>query len=201
MEVFIYGDSHADRSFRNTPYTNFFQTGVTMYRIGRDNMITNFDPSMHTKNSIIVLHYGEIDCRNHIKKQIDKGRDEDTIIKELVNCYFETIKNNVLNYKHIVIIAVMPPFERYNYDSLYGSSLPFVGTDEERVRYTEKMNQVLQSKCSEYEYIFFDPFEYYKNEKKCLKIELSDSDVHLGNNAHFIQKFGELLTEISPEKY
>ena len=108
-----------------------------------------------------------------------------------------------MNYKHIVIIAVIPPTEIYNYESVHGPithEYPFVGTDEERARYTEKMNHVLQSKCSEYEYIFFDPFEYYKNEKKCLKIELSDSDVHLGTNAHFIQKFGELLTEISPEK-
>ena len=121
----------------------------------------------------------------------------------MVNCYFETIKNNVLNYKHIVIIAVIPPTEIYNYESVHGPithEYPFVGTDEERARYTEKMNHVLQSKCSEYEYIFFDPFEFYKNEKTCLKIELSDTNVHIGNNAHFIQKFSKLLAEITPGK-
>ena len=74
MEIFIYGDSHAYFNFKNTPYKNFYEVGITMYRIGRDNTIINFDPSMHTKNSIIVLNYGEIDCRNHIKKQIENGK-------------------------------------------------------------------------------------------------------------------------------
>ena len=61
MDLFVYGDFH--------------RASITMHRIGRDNTIINFDPSMHDSNSIVVLDYGEVDCRNHIKKQTEMGRD------------------------------------------------------------------------------------------------------------------------------
>ena len=201
MEIFVYGDSHAHFNFRNIPHHDFHRASITMHRIGRDNIIINFDSSMHDSNSIIVLNYGEVDCRNHIRKQIEKGREEETVIEDLVTCYFETVKKNVFNHKHIIIVAVVPPTEILQYESVNGPithEYPFVGTDSERVRYTERMNALLQHKCSDYDYgyIFFDPFQHYKNENGCLKRELSDSNVHVGDTTLLIKKFDELLATL-----
>ena len=201
MEIFVYGDSHAHFNFRNIPHHDFHRASITMHRIGRDNIIINFDSSMHDSNSIIVLNYGEVDCRNHIRKQIEKGREEETVIEDLVTCYFETVKNNVSDHKHIIIVAVVPPTEILQYESVNGPithEYPFVGTNSERVRYTERMNALLQHKCSEYEYIFFDPLQHYKNENGCLKRELSDSNVHVGDTTLFLQEFDKLLTMLQP---
>ena len=199
MELFIYGDSHAHFNFRNIPHHDFHRASITMHRIGRDNTIINFDPSMHDSNSIIVLDYGEVDCRNHIKKQTEKGREEETVIEDLVRNYLQTIRNNVSQHRHIVIVAVVPPTEILQYESVNGPithEYPFVGTDSERVRYTERMNALLEQKCSEYGYVFFDPFEHYKNENGCLKRELSDSNVHVGDTTLLIQQFEELLATL-----
>jgi len=70
-----------------------------MFRIGRDNIIINYDKSHHTKDDIICIVYGEIDCRCHIRRQILNGRDEDAIIEELVHNYFKTIRNNIFECK------------------------------------------------------------------------------------------------------
>ena len=103
------------------------------------------------------------------------------------------------NHKHIIIVAVVPPTEILQYESVNGPithEYPFVGTDSERVGYTERMNALLQHKCSEYRYIFFDSFEHYKNENGCLKRDLSDSNVHVGDTTLLLQKFDELLATL-----
>lgn len=69
-----------------------------MYRIGRDNNIINYR-NEQTKDDIIILVYGEVDCRCHVQRQIDMGRNEDDIINELVHNYFITIKNNITKFK------------------------------------------------------------------------------------------------------
>ena len=107
--IHVYGDSHAHTNFKNlpVPYMDHHQSNITMFRIGRDNRIINFNEQ--GEQSIICLVYGEIDCRCHIQKQINQGKDEDEIINELVERYVTTIQNNVTRYKAIIIVGVIPP--------------------------------------------------------------------------------------------
>jgi hypothetical protein len=199
--IYIYGDSHADHSFRNLKLTNTnnYHTNITMFRIGRDNIIINFDNKEHDKDSIIVLCYGEIDCRCHIQRQINIGNKEDEIIFELVNNYFVTITNNVKLCKKIIIVGVIPPTNQREYENLNGpitQEFPFVGTDEDRVRYTLKLNNLLQKKCIENDYIYFNPYDYYTRKDGTLKYEFSDKTVHLNDNLFFLEKFMELCKTI-----
>ena len=92
--IYIYGDSHARLSFRNLslPHMNLNHDSITMFRIGRDDIIINFNKDIIKKDDIIILSYGEVDCRCHIQRQINLGRNEDDIINELVNNYLKTIK-------------------------------------------------------------------------------------------------------------
>lgn len=194
--IYIYGDSHANHFFKNlkNPHVNYHQNSVTMFRIGRDNNIINFNNDHHDSSSIICLAYGEVDCRCHIQRQINLGRDEDEVIHELVDKYFKTIKNNILNYKTIVIVGVIPPTMQSDYESLHGPILhdfPFIGSDTERVRYTIKVNQQIEKNCIIYNYVYFNPLYYYTRADGTLKYELSDSIVHLGDNSFFLEMFTE----------
>ena len=103
----IYGDSHGRFSFKNLilPHKNYHNYSITMFRIGRDNIIINYDKSHHTKEDTICLVYGEVDCRCHIRRQILMGRDEDAVIQELVNNYFRTIRNNIIECKKIIVVS------------------------------------------------------------------------------------------------
>jgi hypothetical protein len=130
-----------------------------MFRIGRDNVIVNFDKNMIlSENDVIVLSYGEVDCRCHIQRQINNGRDEDDIINELVDKYFLTIRNNIVNKCKVIIVGVIPPTRQNDYERLHGPILhefPFVGKDEDRVRYTHKVNKKLEEHSNINNYFLF----------------------------------------------
>lgn len=200
--IYIYGDSHAYFSFKNLKidYNSLHCFSITMFRIGRDNIIINFNKDIIQKSDIIILSYGEIDCRCHIQRQINLGKNEDNVINELVNNYFQTIKNNIINIDaKIIIVGVIPPTKQYDYEILHGPILhefPFIGSDEDRVRYTNKVNKLLEELSIINNYIYFNPYYYYERPDGTLKHELSDSTVHLGNNSFFLEKFIDLYTQI-----
>ena len=200
--IYIYGDSHANLSFKDLKYDhiNCHKNSITMFRIGRDNIIINFNKDDICENGIIILSYGEVDCRCHIQRQINTGRNEDDVINELVSNYYQTIVKNVNTIANknvkIIMVAVIPPTKQSDYESLNGPILhefPFVGSDEDRVRYTKKVNKKIEELAKENHFIYFDPYSYYTRKDGTLIYELSDSIVHLGNNSYFLE---ELYTKI-----
>jgi len=199
--LFLYGDSHA-RSFRKltVEHKDYHQPSVTMFRIGRDNTIVNFDNTRHNENSILCMIYGEVDCRCHIQRQINLGRNEDDIIYELVDKYVQTIRNNATVYKHIILVGVIPTTNQHKLENIHGPithEFPFVGSDDDRVRFTKKVNTLLESMCTKYGYIYFNPYSYYTTEEGTLNFELSDTCGHLANNTVFLEKFMELYNTIA----
>ena len=198
--IYIYGDSHARFNFTNLKleHKDFHNNSITMFRVGRDNTIINFDTN-HTfdKNDTIVIVYGEVDCRCHIQRQINNGREENTVINELVENYVQTIKNAVGNTPvKVILVGVIPPTRQYDYESIHGPithDFPFVGTDEDRVRFTLKVNTQLETLAHKNNFVYFNPYSYYTREDGTLKHELSDTNVHLGDNSHFLEEFYTIL--------
>ena len=199
--IFIYGDSHAHYNFKNLPlsYRDYHQSSITMFRVGRDKTIINFNSTEHDSDSVICMTYGEVDCRCHVHRQINTGRQENDVIHQLVHDYFESITHNIGLYKAIIIIAVIPPTKQQDYESLHGPithEFPFVGADEDRVRYTSKVNKLLEQYCNEKGYIFFNSYNYYTRADGTLKYELSDQLVHVCNNEVFLEEFIKLYNTI-----
>jgi len=201
--IYIYGDSHAHYSFKNLklPHNNLWRASITMHRIGRDNHIINFVNNENLQsNDIIILAYGEIDCRCHVQRQVDMGRNEDEIINELVTNYIRTIKNNITEaIVNAIIVGVIPPTKQTEHDALHGPIMhefPFVGSDEDRVRYTRKVNNALEAAAKNNNYIYFNPYSYYTRDDGTLNRELSDLNVHLGDNSQFLKSFMALYETI-----
>ena len=200
--IYIYGDSHANNCFKNLtlPHANFYSNSITMFRIGRDNIIINFEKDSIQKGDTIILLYGEVDCRCHVQKQINLGKNEDDIIYELVNNYINTIQNNTKGLDiNIFIVGVIPPTKRNDYEILFGPILheyPFVGRDEDRVRYTFKVNKLLEELSNKNYFVYFNPYNYYTRDDGTFKYEFSDNNVHLRDNAYFLEKFIELYEKI-----
>ena len=120
-----------------------------------------------------------------MRKQVDKKNWQPKV-------FDKTIKNNIINIDaKIIIVAVIPPTKKYDYD------LPFVGSDECRVRYTNKVNKLLEELSIINNYIYFNPYSYYERPDGTLKHELSDSTIHLGNNLFLLEKFIDLYTQIA----
>ena len=201
--IYLYGDSHAYFSFKqlSIPNQNYYQASITMFRIGRDGVIIHFKRNMMRSGDTIVLSYGEVDCRCHIQKQIDLGRQEDEVINDLVAKYIQTIKNNTVGLNvQIILVGVIPPTKRNEYEELHGPithEFPFVGIDEDRIRYTNKINRLLEKEANLNHYFYFNPYSYYTRQDGTFKFELSDQNVHLGDNSYFLQKFTEFYASIN----
>jgi hypothetical protein len=157
-----------------------------MHRIGRDKSIVNWIPC--SPNDTIILAYGEVDCRGHIGKQIDLGRQEEDVITELTSEYIDTIRRVVTG--HVVVVAVIPPTTHAEYRAENpDGGFPFVSSDADRVRYTKKVNQSLAVLCKQNGFVLFDPYGPYTREDGCLRRELSDGNVHVGDTRHVLSQF------------
>jgi len=199
--IYIYGDSHANDSFKGLTLPNKnYSYSSTMFRVGRDNRIINYNPEDINEGDIILLSYGEIDVRFHIKTQINLGNNEDVIIVELVKEYIKVINNMKPKNVHIILLAIIPPTRQYDYESLHGpitQEHPFVGTDEERVRFTKRINSLLEVECVINGFTFFSPYGYCTREDGTFNYEYSDKTVHLKNNTELLRQF-ECLSCITP---
>lgn len=200
--IYLYGDSHARFSFNNLrlEHRNLYQVAVTMHRIGRDGLVPNYGVSFFDEDSIFVFAFGEVDCRCHVMRQVLLGRNEDEVISELVKNYLNTIKKATsIPLKAVIITGVIPPTEKEDYESINGPikhEFPFVGTDEERARFTQKMNILLEKGCKEFSFIYFYPYKNYIRENGCLKYELSDRCVHVGDTRMVLEEFETLINTL-----
>ena len=198
--IYLYGDSHAQHSFAKLaqPHQNLSQPSVTMFRVGRDKVIPNFDPNSHDEQSVVCFAYGEVDCRCPVQRQVDLGRGEDEVIHELVQAYVEALRSCMGQRRLAVVVAVIPPTRRAAYEAVHGPirhEFPFVGSDQDRVRYTEKMNRAMQTLCEDSEFLFFDPYTQYTDLSGHLPHELSDGQVHVADSLQAVHEFNQLLAE------
>ena len=118
------------------------------------------------------------------------GRQLNEIIEELVTSYFNTIKNNITVYKQIIISSITPPMCREKYESVYGPithEFPFIGTNDERILYTQLTNNKLREYCNNYKYIFLDTYNYY-SDNGLLNFDKSDGICHITDNKHIHDK-------------
>jgi hypothetical protein len=205
--LYIYGDSHAAVTFKHLPieHKNYSRSSITLFRIGRDTSIVNFDPTeLVGENNIIVLSWGEVDCRCHIQRQIHSGRDEDSVITELLRAYGHTLQTTFekLNVQ-IILVAVIPPTKQNDYERIHGPithEFPFVGTDDDRVRFTQKVNTQLEELARAQNYIYFNPYAYYTRADGTLNHELSDTMVHIGDNSHALECFLTLYASLTTKR-
>jgi hypothetical protein len=185
--IFIIGDSHARFNFQNLKLThkNLWIPSITMHRIGRDQKLLNFEPYMNDENNIFIITYGEIDCRCHLYRQIEQGRNLEEICKKLVEDYFFTIKSQINKYKHIFVCSIVPPMRKCEATGQH-TEFPILGTDDERVKYTKLMNSLIKELSEKNNYKFIDFYDYYSREDGTMKFELSDTICHIRDNQHII---------------
>ena len=167
-----------------------------MHRIGRDNTIIHFNPEYNSLDNIFVLCYGEIDCRCHIARQIALGKDKYEICKSLVENYFNTIKNNIISYKSIIIVSVTPPTSKKLLTLDDDFPFPLLGDDEERVDNTKIINNLLEEYCKIYGYTFLNIYNFYADCDGTLCSIYSDMIVHIEDNKYILEKVSEILSSL-----
>jgi hypothetical protein len=136
-----------------------------------------------------------VDVRCHIGTFVEKERHLPDICYELISAYFNTIFNNITEYKAVIIIAIPPPVAKEDHVHPH-TGIPFIGTNDERVHYTNVMNTLLKEFCDQFSYIYFNPYDPYKRADGCLDYSLSDHCLHIGDNYHFLEEFYKIMDTI-----
>lgn len=81
-----------------------------------------------------------------------------------------------------------------NYEKLNGvctHDFPYLGSDDDRLFYTKKMNILLENYCEKYGYIFFNFYDHYCDDEGFLSYEISDKICHIQNNTKILNPFWE----------
>ena len=204
--IHIFGDSHGMFNFKNIKYNNVINhatPSITMHRIGRDKLeYINFKAQNINDNDIVIYQFGEIDCRCHIGKQILLGRTFEDIVTELIKNFIDSIKLNIKNFNkiNIIICCIPPPMCQNYYENIHGPvthQFPFVGTNEQRIKYTILMNEKLKKECINNNLYFLDYYEYYKSPDNLLKIELSDNVCHINDNNYILNILYLIIDKIN----
>jgi hypothetical protein len=192
--IHTFGDSHSSTVFSGWKDCDNIKPHhlgpILCYSFGREILnrcnIGNFDIK---DNDSVVFCFGEIDCRGHIHKHITPVKSYKMIIDEIVNNYIHAIKINLENckvkLKNICIYNIVPP-TRKNV-SVISDPLRYLGSDEERKKYTLYFNMCLKKQCEENNWIFFDVYDFYCNSEGYLNTKYSDS-IHIIDGI-FIKKF------------
>lgn len=180
------GDSHAQLIYRGLPgVVTREMRSPTMYRVGRpdDTLIADEVLSLNlTPADVLIIACGEIDCRVHIKKQIElQGVSLEALAHELVDHYIAKAKSLPNNGARVAITAVPPPVPT---GKIYhaGVLLPLEGSDAERVAYTTTLNRMLAAGCAANGLAFVDVYTPYADADGLLRPELSDGSVHIRQN-------------------
>ncbi|HDK25969.1 MAG TPA: SGNH/GDSL hydrolase family protein [Candidatus Atribacteria bacterium] len=170
-----------------TPY----RSSYTAYNLKKDKSTTNSNKKLFTiidkikrKKDIVMLVFGEIDCRIHIYYQYKKNNEKFTIT-ELID---RTISNygEVLEQLDIMDITFcvygIPPAAKVG--NVY--DYPFYASPEMRSKINKEFNKRLKKFCKEKGYKYMDIYSKVVDKNGFILEEYAADTVHLNNK---VQKF------------
>jgi len=188
MKIHTVGDSHSTHGWSKIPEVYTHHIGPKLcYSIGRDkpNLL---DGSIEVdvvrkqilNGDLVIFCLGEIDCRGHVHKHVSANKTYQVIIDEIVQNYFEVLNSyrQLMPELKISIYSIPPPCKQ-SFQLSSNHAFPFHGTDNERKQYYEYFYHTTKKKCPQYNFIFFDVYDKYKDQEGFLKRNLSDGGVHI----------------------
>lgn len=188
------GDSHCQNGWRDLhlPMLKIkmnWQGPKTMHGVATNGLKNLAKACDVGDGEIVVFSYGEIDCRCHIHKHGGIASAQ-----ELAEKYLDAVAScrELHGGNPIVWIQgiIPPPRKAEGKDN---PNMPFEGTDEERLAYTNAMNVALISGCVSRGFIFIDLPREYADDVGFLDHSKSDGHVHIGSSDGLAKLVCELL--------
>lgn len=153
----------------------------------------------------VLFSYGEIDVRRHIER-ISRERccDYDSVIRPLVEQYVQKIVQNLSDYAEsplvAIVLAVPPPSDRKE-----NPRVPYYGQLAERVKVTQRLNELLEAVCQAQRkpaVHYFHPFSGFANADGSLDHTFSDGHVHIRSECcgPIHQQLNALLVDVIQQR-
>jgi hypothetical protein len=160
---------------------NFVKQGINLFNLG--NILGNGHEKYNIKmNDYVIFCYGYNDIQKHFF--INYRSDIEINIEKLINSYIEYILYLRNTYKITPIIPCIYPLP------IKKTSLDIKGNDEERVKYTQITNKLLETKCKEKGILFLNIYnDISKNNK--INEKYTVDGVHIDYNNNELRKYIE----------
>ena len=156
-----------------------------MRRIGRldpgDGVVTeNVRGLRLTPSDVLILTFGEVDVRCHVKIWSDETDDPHGMLCNLVEKYLDAVCSLEVNGAMVVVMSVVPPAR---YVRAITGGFPVLGTDQERAGYVRSINDMLSHGCDKRGLIFFDTYTHHVDSEGMLDPAVADGNVHILDNS------------------
>lgn len=182
--VYIVGDSHV-LPYRGQKSFLIYHFGpATAYRLPSADSSTQSHrqllsvlKKMNRKCDILVLVFGELDCRIHIYNQHMKSGGVapiSNLIEGVVRKYATVLSElRDMQFRFIVHGITPAALEEniYNY--------PFYGCPNTRARISKEFNDKLRELCTESGYLFFDIYSHLADSNGMIRRDFSTDGVHV----------------------
>lgn len=198
--IYVIGDSHAS-VFKNKLLFIAHHIGpATMHNLNKKDSSTKSNENLFRiidkidpKKDIVMLVFGEIDCRIHIYYQYEKQNKRFTIselIDKTISNYSDVLKKiRLIGIKVCVygIPATGAQENQYNY--------PFYGTREIRSNICQEFNKKLKEFCKNNNYPYIDIYLKVADNNGFLLKEFAADEVHL--NSKIVDFVRNVVFELS----
>ncbi|MCX6771198.1 MAG: SGNH/GDSL hydrolase family protein [Candidatus Micrarchaeota archaeon] len=178
------GDSHT------TPFE--FQKSMVVHHIGRataHNLVKDNSSSdskklfwkvlsgIDRKRDIVVVVFGEIDCRIHIYYQFKKNLEKipiEELMERTIGNYLSVLKQ-AREKGYMLAVLGMPPASAQENSYKY----PFYGDARTRSHISRKFNAMLAKACRENGFPFIDVYSASEDGNGFIRKEFARDEVHL----------------------
>lgn len=185
--IHVVGDSHVVPFQGSMPFLAHHLGAATAYNLNRKNSTTKSNEQLFKvinkldKKDIVMLSFGEIDCRIHIYYQHKKSNGKysiDELIDRAIANYGQVmaqLKERRVNFCVCCVSPATAVGNEYKY--------PFYGTPEERSQINRMFNEKLRAFCEKNGYAFIDIYDAVTDKDGLMLKEYASDDIHLNKKA------------------
>jgi hypothetical protein len=185
--IHVVGDSHVVPFRGSMPFLAHHLGAATAYNLNKKNSTTKSNEQLFKvidklgKKDIVMLSFGEIDCRIHIYYQHKKSNGKYSIgelIDRTISNYGEVmaqLKERGVNFGVYCVSPATEVGNEYKY--------PFYGTREIRSKITKAFNEKLKAFCQQNGYKFIDIYDRVADKDGLMLKEYSGDEIHLNKKA------------------
>ena len=185
--IHMIGDSHVKMFRRNRLFIVHHLGAATAHNLGNPKSTTNSNRKLFNiiagigRKDIVVLAFGEIDCRLHIYYQYKKNEERRALT--------ELIDDTISNYGRVLeklreagvnlLVYGVPPATKVRDEHRY----PFYAPPEIHSRINRMFNEKLREFCEENGYEYIDVHSRFSDESGFMLREYAADEIHLNGKA------------------
>jgi hypothetical protein len=185
--VHVIGDSHVVPFRGSMPFLAHHLGAATAYNLTKKNSTTRSNEQLFKvinklgEKDIVMLSFGEIDCRIHIYYQHKKSNGKysiEELIDRTISNYGEVMAQLKQRGVNFCIYCVSPATNvgnEYKY--------PYYGTAEVRSQINSMFNEKLRAFCHSKGYKFIDIYDRVADRDGLMLKEYAGDDIHLNRKA------------------